>query len=844
MFIDLNSFIIGFVAASVFWFLAAKARPLWEDIRRDLKEQREAAQSRKTSSVEENHRRVTLRRAQGMHLAAPLFALDEILQEPRLLIPPTPVDPANPQMREDVFSQTLPYMPAWTELAAAYNAPSFTLPQALSGNANIVIVAQPGAGKTTALAHLASLCANRSETLGDLQDFVPFLFHVAELNLPAPQKNLLTPLLDAAAPYAPLLDTNRLPAFFENVFENGKALLLIDGYDELAPQAQQAVSAYLKALIKAYPQTRIVVSGAPEHLDGLILLGFAPLALMTWSAQKNQEFIERWGKLWTETIGMETTSGDQTRQDIDPLLLNAWLANSAANLSPLELTLKVWGAYAGDLLGAHVLEAIATHIRRLTPANMPLAALETLAMQVMLSAQSIFDPSGAREWMKSFEAPEEKIEGEGESQPSEPAADSASSKKEKKKKSAAAAAPAPSRGVLGKMADSGLLISHPNSRMRFAHAVFAGYLAGRALANYNADEALVKQPEWSGKYLTMRYLGVYADIGNIIQMTLNASQLPQRRSLLAAARCLRDAPKNAAWRGKVFTELATLLQAEGLPLALRGQAAAALAFSGDMSAAALLRHLTNAPSMEMSQLAILGCGAMQDLKAVESLTRAIDAPSMAVRRAACMALVSIGTKEALDTVAHTLLNGDEEIRRAAAEALANDPQEGYAMLREAISINDILLRRAAVFGLSRIDEEWALNILQKVQVEDEQGVVRNAAAEILEARTGASVYAPRKLKAPSESTWLVEFAAKQGTGISPGAPATDVLLQALRGEDATLKLGALPYLKYNANESVITEFYSVMYSEDTAAREAVFQLLWELEAAGVALPSPAKYGYN
>ncbi|GAB4537933.1 MAG: hypothetical protein Fur002_00560 [Anaerolineales bacterium] len=840
MFIDLNSFIIGFVAASVFWFLVSKARPLWDELKRDLKEQREAAQSRKTSSVEENHRRITLRRAQGMHLAAPLFALDEILQEPRLLIPPAAIDPANPRPREDVFSQTLPYMPAWTELAAAYNAPAFTLPQALSGNANLVIVAQPGAGKTVALAHLASLCANRSEALGEMQDFVPFLFHVAELNLPALEKNPLTPLLEAASPYAPLLDTNRLPAFFESVFKNGNALLILDGYDELAPQAQQTVSAYIKTVLKAYPQTRIVTSGAPEHLDGLIALGFAPLALMTWSAQKNQQFIEHWGKLWSETIAMET-SGDQARQDIDPLLLNAWLKNNAANLSPLELTLKVWGAYAGDLLGAHVLEAIATHIRRLTPANMPLAALETLAMQVMLSAQAIFDPSHAREWMKSFETPKEKIEGEAESEPSEPA-EATKSKKDKKKKAANAAAP--SRGVLGKMADSGLLISHPNNRMRFAHAVLASYLAGHALSNYNADELLVKQPEWSGKYLTIRYLSVYTDVSNIIQMTLNAAQLPQRRPLLAAARCLRDAPKNAAWRGKVFTELAATLQAEGLPLGLRGQAAAALVFSGDSGASALLRRLADAPSMEMSQLAILGCGAARDVKAVEALTRAIDAPNMAVRRAACMALVAIGTKEALDTVAHTLLNGDEEIRRAAAEALANDPHEGYAMLQEAVSMNDILLRRAAVFGLSRIDEEWAIRILEKVQVEDEQGVVRNAAAEVLETKTGASAYAPRKLKAPSESPWLVEFAAKQGTGIAPGAPATDVLLQALRGDDSNLKLGALPYLKFNANENVIAEFYNVMYSEDTDAREAAFNILWELEAAGVALPAPAKYGYN
>lgn len=86
--IDPFSFFIGFATASVFWWLVARARPMWAEMRTNMKERSEAAQTRKASSVEENHRRITLRRAQGMHLAAPLFALDEIIQEPLLIAPP------------------------------------------------------------------------------------------------------------------------------------------------------------------------------------------------------------------------------------------------------------------------------------------------------------------------------------------------------------------------------------------------------------------------------------------------------------------------------------------------------------------------------------------------------------------------------------------------------------------------------------------------------------------------------------------------------------------------------------------------------------------------------------
>jgi HEAT repeat protein len=183
------------------------------------------------------------------------------------------------------------------------------------------------------------------------------------------------------------------------------------------------------------------------------------------------------------------------------------------------------------------------------------------------------------------------------------------------------------------------------------------------------------------------------------------------------------------------------------------------------------------------------------------------------------------------------------IRRAAAEALANDPNEGYAMLRDGITISDILLRRAVAYGLGRVDEPWAITALQKIQIEDEQWVVRNAAAEVLASKTSAGSRAPYKLKAPSESPWLIEFAGKQGVGISPGTPATDILLLALKSEDLHTRLAALPYLKFTPNEGVIAQLYEAMYTDDPDLREAAYNILWELGVSGVKLPNPTQYGY-
>ncbi len=832
---DLFSFLLGFFTASLFWWLVAKARPLWQEIRRNWQEKRQARQQRDISGVEEHLRRAMLRKAQGMHLAAALFSLEEILIEPRLLAPPPAIIPDEALPSEDAVTQTLPYLPAWPELAAVYNAPHFTLPQALAGGSNLVIIGRPGSGKTVALAHLASLLANRSPELGELANAVPFLLHVAELKLPlASQQDVLDPILDSIAANFSALELGRLASFAKTSFQNGRALLLLDGFDELPPADQEVITAYLQALLKAYPQARVVTTGTPEYVDGLIQSGFAPLALAAWNRRQIATFLHQWGVQWNRFVANESWL-QSTIEPVDPLLLNSWLSEDAFGLTPLELTLKVWGAYAGDLIGPQPAQAIATHIRRLAPANTPPAAMEILAMQVVLAAQAIFDPRQAREWVKTFEPAEEPA--------SEESPNTEAPLPNAAKKSRAKPAPAPTPGLIGKMSNSGLLLSQPHNKMRFLHPVFLGYLAGRALSG-NDPSTLLEQPDWIGKTLSLHYLAVYGDATPIVEKMLEWSRLPMHRPLLTAARWLRDSRREAPWRTKVMAALLKLLQSDGLPLALRGQAMAAFALSNDPGVPTLFRQLLNSLSFELVQLCALGSGALQDAKAIPSLTKIITAPSLSAQRAACLALVAIGTTEALEVVGHILLNGNEELRRAAAEALANDPAEGYAMLRDGTTLDDILVRRAVVYGLRRVEEPWASEILQKMQIEDDQWVVRNAASEALENKSHPAAAAPRPLTAPSETPWLIAFAGKQGVGISPGAPATDILITALKKGSEEEKLAALPYLKYTPSDGVIRALYETMYTEDPKLRETAFLTLWEIGASGVKLSHPSQYGFS
>lgn len=831
--IDNFSFWLGIILASLVWWVISMLRPAFQQLRTNFRARQTEKKQKKHAfdSIEEHYRQMILIQSQGLHLAAPLFSLDEILEPPLLLAPPPRVEPGLPLSNEDIVDVTVPYLPAWPELASIYQAPTLTLSEALSGNSDIVLVGQTGMGKTVALASLASRLSRREPQEGLPPDTIPFLIHVADLDLPIKKDNLLNGLIDFVAEKAPVFDLPRIPDFIRRVFSEGKALLLLDGTDELTPDGLKNAVDFIRAIKRTYPKTRMITTASSEYLDGLVSLNFIPFALSAWSSDQRITFLEKWGDLWKQHVAVETWA--QSSDQVDPLLLNGWLIGDSRGATPLEFTLKVWAAYAGDMRGPNLIDALEAHVRRLTPANTPREALESLALQVNLAAEPIFDPRKAREWVKSFEPNEpEPIE--------EPIVadnkDTRAGKKDQKDQPKS-----PSLGLITKMAESGLLRQHRNNHMRFMHPIFGGFLAGRLLAVYT--DAVLEQPPWIGKYLAMQFLAAQGDATSLSNALVSQVDRPLSRNLLIVARWLRDAPVQAAWRGQAMAKLAELMQQNGQPLGLRGQALAAFVRCGDPGSVVLFRQLLASHDSELLQLAALGSGALRDVKSTELLTSLLNHPSPNVQRAVCLGLASIGTTAAMDALASALLHGDENLRRSAAEAMSIHPIEGHKMLREGAGLKeDLNVRRAVAFGLGRIHQPWADELLNKLQLEDDQWVVRNAALEMLEDRHKPNLHIPRRIPPPSESPWLIAFAGKQGLGISPDVPPTDLLLLALKSEDLEVRLASLPYLRMLTKEGVFGALYQAMYAGEPELREAVFQTISEMAARGVEVPDPVQFG--
>jgi HEAT repeat protein len=241
-------------------------------------------------------------------------------------------------------------------------------------------------------------------------------------------------------------------------------------------------------------------------------------------------------------------------------------------------------------------------------------------------------------------------------------------------------------------------------------------------------------------------------------------------------------------------------------------------------------------------LAALGCGLARDQKSVSELIQLTGDSSIKVAQAAVFSLAVIGTRQALDGVAQILLEGTEELRRAAAEALAFLPEEGHPTLKEGSTHEDLLVRRAVVYGLARVNEPWALETLQQMQIEDGQWVVRSAATQSIEELQKREVYYPQNLPQPQDAAWLLAFASKQGLGVLPGKPAFNLILQALKSEDIYEVFAALAYLERTPDAGGVSGIYGVMYGSGGEVKEAAYHSHYQLAGAGVELPSPAQFG--
>lgn len=164
---------------------------------------------------------------------------------------------------------------------------------ALGERHRTLIRGEAGSGKSTLLRWLA-ITAVRGGFGSDLAEWngcTPFLVKLrshADGDLPRPEQ-FLTGTADALAGLMPKGWVHRRLA-------SGRALLLVDGVDELSPSQRRKVPGWLRDLLAAYPQVRVVVTSRPAAASARWLAGegFSVAHLEPMSPADLGELIRQW----------------------------------------------------------------------------------------------------------------------------------------------------------------------------------------------------------------------------------------------------------------------------------------------------------------------------------------------------------------------------------------------------------------------------------------------------------------------------------------------------------------------------------------------------------------------
>ncbi|MEV0821780.1 NACHT domain-containing protein [Nonomuraea rubra] len=164
---------------------------------------------------------------------------------------------------------------------------------ALGQGRRMLLRGEAGGGKSTLLRWLA-ITAARGGFEGELADWngcVPFLVKLrsyADRELPRPEQ-----FLDLTAGALAGL----MPAgWAHRQLASGRALLLIDGVDELTGSQRRAIKPWLRGLLAAFPTIRVLVTSRPSAASSSWLEeeGFAPAFLERMTPADTRALVEHW----------------------------------------------------------------------------------------------------------------------------------------------------------------------------------------------------------------------------------------------------------------------------------------------------------------------------------------------------------------------------------------------------------------------------------------------------------------------------------------------------------------------------------------------------------------------
>ncbi len=800
----------------------------------------------------------------------PLISLDAAFIEPRLKPYPLP-----PQTMAEIETSPPP--------------PTLPLSRIFGAHPLLLIIGPPGAGKTSALAHVATDCARMLQdeahtprikldhkrlpvyiSLLALAQTAP-LEQTAALQNPAEleaaeteeteeagetntsgsqidEEDALEPLEEedetaketSRSLYESPLDhlieaaittiggSQAMRMVLQQGLEAGRAIILIDGWADVAPHRRTEIAAWLSALIDQLPGNWWLACAGERGYAPLTEIGFVPLELRPWDNRQIEQFASRWSAidLSVEAFRRANISpSDEERPSTFTSQLTAHLQQKAmGGASPFDLALSAFTYCVDGRPATASADRYTPTYRRALELLLPpeeetgakeeqaswltkacQQTLERVALDLYQEEKTLITDEALKANIQAVLPPAEELPARAE------------------------------RRVLKTLTtgQASLLCSLGTERYLFRHALWQAYLAARQMVALELDEKAADEERLVRLLDAQRHNSrvaalyrFYAEIGDITRLAatwIRGQDDIFHSNFNVLSAWIRVAPKDAAWRKGAMAILARSFLKPRLPLRIRKTLAQALATTGMSGVNYLFRQGLQQDDETIRVAAAWGLSRTATEADFPALESALRDESPAVREAAIWGLSDLGVDAAARLLTRVLLEGDEALSLIAGEALGQCGSEGASILKEAIGLEDVIARRAAVAGLARLGDQ---DLLKKVAREDEQWIVRSAASAALEEMEAQQkifgVEAPVKL---DQLPWLISWAASQGESVGVGETARRTLCRALAEGDPPIRIAAARTLAQVGRAEDIDALQAALATTDQELIDAVLEAL-------------------
>jgi HEAT repeat protein len=807
---DLFSFWFGFALATVFWLIILRISRLLPKMRKSMANNRERKSIEKSFTQEHEVLKYMQRKARSSHLASSVFSLDKILIEPKFLAPSlSTLTDEEKELIPSVY-QVLPSMPETPEIFADLPCMSLALLPVLHNYQYLSISAPSGYGKTTALAYLTNALIEDGKDASPL----PLFFDIRQLDQTA--ESVLATISAALAREMVGQSIETLYRIIKAAEAQKRVVFLLDGLDEFDQPAFELTIKWIKQVQNEFPYAKIVLTCSPYYNGSLESANFEIFTLAPWGQKERKQSLSLWKRALQDHF--RTLPQDQKIEGIERLeRIGLWLSRNDRTLSTLEINLYHWLSFIGALEISKPISLYETYLNYRFPENSRADVLPALAKMALENSKKVISEQQITNLLASMNGIQE-ISTSGSTEDDQKTIDEKS--------------PLGSRELIDALLASQILNHLSEDTFSFGHLEICSYLqlneflakpvdklASIIISPLNQVSLCLSEPD-------------YLPANSLIRL-LNENDSPLFRNLLLCSNWLKNATTISPMRGETLKRIAGLLQNPQIPAAIRFRAIASLTMAKDPSISALFNYLKNSPDDVTRQLCALGFGLLNDEKFVPTLKALADDASLAVQNMAVISLGRIWTQSSQDALVDVIFSGNETTRRIGCEILALHAPDGHQMLKEITETDNYLAKKAAIFGLLMIKEEWVKPILEKMSVDDTQWVVRDAAGFALDKFSSTYQFTPSPLKPILENPWTLAQAELYGIQLPASGFPNDLLEKILAQGEERDRIIALRYLLTQPNAKLNQWLFAQIKQPPSALTEEVVNALYLLGKRGV-----------